>query len=129
MLAVALAVWLGEFGPPPEMNFVQIRLDRPPADPGSRQHVVYPDVRDFPPYDSFQPLPQIDGTILRSCPDFKTQTQAAYFNAALYRKLGLPSPEFTVELSEDERSAIECKVAELMRQRRLAPVPTTGGVG
>jgi hypothetical protein len=120
VLALALAVWLGEFGPPPEMNIVTFQLD--PLSPASwsAPQVVYPNMRYFPPYDSFQPLPQIDGAPLLGCPDFKTQTQAAYFMVALYRALGLPAPGFSVELDEKEQQAVERKVAEFLRQRRLA---------
>ncbi|HEY7312927.1 MAG TPA: hypothetical protein VH643_26420 [Gemmataceae bacterium] len=121
VLAVALAVWMGEFGPPPELNIVTFQLD--PLSPGSwsAPQVVYPNVRYFPPYDSFQPLPQIDGAPLLACPDFKTQEQAAHFLVALHRKLGLPAPRFTVELTDNERSAVEGKVAEFVLQRQLRP--------
>jgi hypothetical protein len=121
VLAVALAVWLGEFGPPPELNIVTFQLD--PLSPGSwsAPQVVYPNVRYFPPYDSFQPLPQIDGQPLLGCPDFKTQEQAAHFLVALHRKLGLPAPRFSVELTDNERSAVEGKVAEFVLQRQLRP--------
>lgn len=120
VLAVALALWLGEFGPPPEMNIWHIRLDQSLPAVRPAPQVVYPEVRYFAPYDSFQPLPHFDGQPLLSCPDFKTQTQAAYFNATLYSELGLSSDPFIDELSEEERSAVEKKVTAFMRHRRLA---------
>jgi hypothetical protein len=122
VLAVALAVWLGEFGPPPELNVVALCVDRPPGSARPTPAVVYPDVRYFPPYDSFQPVPWIDGAPLRGCPDFKTQEQAAYFIVALHRALGLPPPEFTVELCPDEQSAVDSKLAEFMQRQRLPPI-------
>jgi hypothetical protein len=49
VLAVALAVWMGEFGAPPEMNVVHLRLDRPPASSALAPPVVFPEVRYFAP--------------------------------------------------------------------------------
>jgi hypothetical protein len=119
VLAVALAVWMGEFGPPPEMNIVHLRLGRQPAASVLSPQVVFPEVRYFAPHDSFQPMPRIDGELLPGCPDFRTQQQAAYFIVALRRALGLPLPDFTVEVAEEQRAAVEGKVQELIRQRRL----------
>jgi hypothetical protein len=119
VLAVALAVWLGEFGPPPEMNIVHLRLDRPPLTSALAPRVVFPEVRYFAPHNSYQPMPQIDGELLSGCPDFWTQQEAAYFLLALRHALGLPPPGFTAEVAEDKRAAVEVKVRELIRQRRL----------
>src|SRR5262249_44593858 len=85
VLAVALAVWLGEFGPPPEMNIIHRRLDPRPAARALVPQVVFPEVRYFAPHDSFQPLLRIDGETLVGCPDFRTQQQAAYFRGAASR--------------------------------------------
>jgi hypothetical protein len=114
-----LAVWLGEFGPPPEMNIVHLRLDRPPAASALAPQVMFPEVRYFAPHDSFQPMPRLDDELLLSCPDFRTQQEAAYFVVALRRTLALPPPGFVVEVAEDQRMAVERKVQELIRQRRL----------
>jgi hypothetical protein len=122
VLAVALAVWLGEFGPPPELNFYWIRRDKqaqPPAEPRG----VFPGVRYFAPHNSFQPRPQIGGEALVGCPDFKTQEQAAHFIVALHWVLHLPPPDFTVDLEEKEQAAVEKKLAEFLRHRRLVPSP------
>jgi hypothetical protein len=118
VLAVALAVWLGEFGPPPEKNIVHLRLDRPGSG-GLAPQVVFPEVRYFAPHDSFQPMPRLDGETLLSCPDFRTQPEAAYFLVALRHALGLPPPGFTADVTEEQRVAVEGKVRELIRQRRL----------
>jgi hypothetical protein len=119
VLAVALAVWLGEFGPPPEMNIVHLRLDRPPAASALAPQVVFPEVRYFAPHDTFQPMPRIDGELLQGCPDFRTQQEASYFLVALRRALGLQPPGFRVEVAEEQRKAVERKVEELICQRRL----------
>jgi hypothetical protein len=118
VLAVALAVWLGEFGPP-EMNIIHLRLDRQPAAGDLAPQVVFPEVRYFAPHDSFQPMPRFDGELLLGCPDFRTQQETAYFIVALRRALGLPPPGITADVTEDLRAAVEGKVAELIRQRRL----------
>ncbi len=120
--AVALAVWRGEFGPPPELNFYWLRLDRS-AEPPPEPRVVFPGVRYFAPHDSFQPLPQVGGATVVGCPDFKTQAQAGHFLVALHRALHLPPPDFTVYLGEAEQAGVEKKLAEFLRHRRLAPPP------
>ncbi len=119
VLAVALAVWLGEFGPPPEMNIVHLRLGSVPAASALAPQVVFPEIRYFPPHDSFQPMPRLDGEVLLGCPDFRTQQEAAYFLVAVRRALQLPPPGFTVDVTEDQRAAVEGKVRELICQRRL----------
>jgi hypothetical protein len=119
VLAVALAMWLGEFGPPPEMNIVHLRLDRPPAAGALAPQVMFPDIRYFGPHDSFQPMPRIDGEPLLGCPDFRTQQEAGYFLVALRRALGLQPPGFGVEVTEEQRMGVERKVQELICQRRL----------
>jgi hypothetical protein len=127
VLAVALAVWLGEFGPPTEMNIIQLRLDSPSAASALAPQVVFPEVRYFAPHDSFQPMPRLDGETLLGCPDFRTQQQAAYFVAALRRALSLPPPGWTVDLDKEGREAVEREVEHLVRLRRLAPngLPTS----
>jgi hypothetical protein len=119
VLAVALAVWLGEFGPPPVMNIVHLRLDRPPAASALAPPVVFPEVRYFAPHNSFQPMPRLDGEVLLGCPDFRTQQEAAYFLVALYRALELPPPGFAADVTQGQHEAVEGKVGELIRQRRL----------
>jgi hypothetical protein len=119
VLAVALAIWMGEFGPPQEMNIVHLRLDRPRAASDLAPQVVFPEVRYFAPHDSYQPMPRIDGELLLGCPDFRTQQEAAYFLVVLYRELGLPPPGFTADVTEEQPAAVEGKVQELIRQRRL----------
>jgi hypothetical protein len=119
VLAVALTVWLGEFGPPPEMNIIHLRLGRPPAASALAPQVVFPEIRYFAPHDSFQPMPRLDGEVLLGCPDFRTQQEAAYFLVALRRALGLPLPGLTVDMTAEQRAAIEGKVRDLIRQRRL----------
>jgi hypothetical protein len=123
VVALALAVWQGEFGPPPEYHPV-VLCYKPPPGPAPRPpppRVVFPEVRYFGPHDSFQPMPRVDGRVLTACPDFSTQAQAAYFIVALRRALGLPPPDFCVELPPDEQKAVDEKVQEVLRQRRLGP--------
>lgn len=125
VLAVALAIWRGEFGPPPDMNIYHIRLNQPSPAVRPTPHVVYPGIRYFAPLDSFQPVPHLDGEPLLSCPDFKTQEQAAYFIVTFYRELGLAHPQLSVELCDQERSAVEKKVAEFMQHRWLVARAST----
>jgi hypothetical protein len=118
VLAVALAVWHGEFGPSPELNVVQLRLC-PTPEARSAPRVIYAEIRYFSPHDSFQPMPQLDGEPLLGCPDFKTQEQTAYFLCTLYRELGHPMPTFTVELETGEQQAVERIVADFIRRYHL----------
>src|SRR5580704_14712767 len=101
------------------MNIFHLRLDGPSGISLPAPRVVFPEVRYFAPHNSFQPVPRINGQPLMGCPGFKTQVQAAYFIVALHRELGLPPPEFTADLVEEEKLAVERKVAELIGQRRL----------
>lgn len=90
--------------------------------------VKFPEIRHFPQSGKFQSMPRFGG-LTHYGPEFVTQSEAAYFNLALYRALNLSEPayadavlrEIGTDKDADKRAAVERKAREFMQTHRLQP--------
>jgi hypothetical protein len=119
VLALALAVWLGEQGPAPEYNVITFNLDGPPRSPVPA--VAFEQVRYFAPYGSWQPVPVVAGEQLPGAPDFRTPEEAARFVRRVHELLGSTPPECELfDIGPEDAAAVERAVGAFLKARRLA---------
>jgi hypothetical protein len=118
VLAVALASWQAEENAPVDWSVRHLKLTPGPSAPGPPR-LVYDQVRYFHPTGTFQPMPTPGGELIRGCPDFRTQPEAAYFVRRLYAALGLEPPDCEIDLDAAALGAVESKVDAFRRTRGL----------
>lgn len=106
--------------PAPVMEFFHIPRREAfvaPIAPSELKHSGY---RYFSPTQGYQPLPTVNGEVVRGAPDLKTEDQAGAFLHIFARLTGQPAPSFPCpSLEPEEATQVETKAREFAQSKRL----------
>ncbi len=120
VLATALALWYGEAMDCSDWSIRVVNSREPGTGLPRAERLRYPSLRWVGSCAGYQPLPAYRGEPQPGAPAFPAQEEAAAFLHLFAERLGLEPPSIEMpDLSPRQRSGVEAKLNEFLRQKRL----------